>query len=102
MKTSICLLLAMSVLSLSLAHADTTLTIKKGGTSTAKICSVKGSKPTLCTTAPISFATDADWSSVKDSYTVADSTAAGLANKSLSISVGSDGGVSFTKVHHKK
>jgi hypothetical protein len=102
MKKYICLLAGISILSLSIAHADTTLTIKKGGATTAKVCSVKGSKPALCTTAPISFAADADWKSVKDSYTVADSTAAGLASKSLSISVGSDGGVSFTKMHHKK
>jgi hypothetical protein len=72
-----------------------TATIQKKSDSTAKVMVDKSTY-----TAPISFADGASWDSVKDHYEIDPSVVAGLAAKKISISVGSDGTLSFT--HAKK
>jgi len=77
-----------------------TIAITKAGDTTAKVGKF-GGKDTVIV--PISFDSGADWTTVKDSYTVSSDTAAAVMAKKDTISVGTDGGVSFhTKAMKKK
>lgn len=69
-----------------------TATIQKATASTAKVIVGKETY-----TAPISFGDGASWDNVKDHYEVADSVVSGLKKHKIAISIGSDGGASFTK-----
>jgi hypothetical protein len=69
-----------------------TATIQKSGPHTAKV--MVGKETYM---APIHFADGADWSMVKDHYEVADPVVAGLKKHKIVISVGADGGASFTR-----
>jgi peroxiredoxin len=91
--TYLTLTLAFTLCLSAFARADdTTICIKKAGDTTAKVGKLDG-KDTVVV--PISFDSGADWSAVKDSYDVSSDTAAALMAKKDTISVGSDGGVSF-------
>ena len=80
----------------TVASADSfdsdTATIKKSTDKTAKVMVGKETY-----VAPIRFADGADWSMVKDHYEVSDAVVAGLAKHKIVISIGADGGVSFTR-----
>jgi hypothetical protein len=67
-------------------------TFQKGGAHTAKV--QLGSKTY---SAPISFGDGASWTSVKDHYELDPSVVSGIKAGKLAISIGSDGGASFTK-----
>jgi len=75
----------------SAAPVDLTIAKATGKTATVTV----GSKTT---TVPISFGDGASWDSVKDSYSVAPSTASALEAGTMAISVQADGGVSFRAI----
>lgn len=78
----------------TLAHADDkTITVKKAGEHTAKVQSADGKGE--ASVVKIKFDDGADWSTVKDTYTVSDSTANALMEKKDYISIGTDGGATF-------
>ena len=80
----------------TLAAADTydsdQATIQKAGAHTAKV--MVGSK-TYC--ASISFGDGASWDNVMDHYELSDASKACLASGHAKLSVGSDGGASWSK-----
>jgi hypothetical protein len=79
----------------SLAHAcEMTITIKKAGESKAKIEPMPNGKDKSAVV-HIRFNSGADWSTVKDSYTVSCGTSCALMAGKESISIGSDGTATF-------
>ena len=73
---------------------DILVTVTKVSDAKAKVTPVLNSKDEG-TTVPISFDSGADWSCVKDVYSVSDITAAGIKHRKVSISIGTDGTVTF-------
>ena len=72
---------------------DKTITIKKASDSKAKVCYADGKG--CAAMVPIKFDDGADWSMVKDTYSVSDSTAKGLMDEKETISIGTDGTATF-------
>jgi hypothetical protein len=83
----------------SLVRADDSIiTITKASDTTAKVAPIDDTKDPAAMV-PIAFDSGADWSCVKDSYTVAPDTASALMSKKETISIGTDGTATF---HSKK
>ncbi|MCE0522855.1 MAG: hypothetical protein LV480_08080 [Methylacidiphilales bacterium] len=80
----------------SIARADSydsdDATIQKKTDTTAKVMVDKNTY-----VVPVSFADGASWDSVKDHYEVSDATKACLASGHAKLSIGSDGGASWSK-----
>jgi len=97
MKKFLSLTLALTVTAFaSLAFADdsnVTIWVTKAGDTSAKICTSSKCLGNV----PISFATDASWDNVKDSYSVSPEIADALGAKKETISIGSDGTATFNK-----
>jgi hypothetical protein len=95
MKKLLSLTVALTLASFgSVALADdVTIDIKKAGDTMAKVEVWPDAKPT--TIVPISFDSGADWTVVKDSYTVSADTEAAIEKKAVSISIGTDGTATF-------
>ncbi len=70
------------------------ITIKKAGENRAKVEPFQNGKG-KSVIVPISFSCGADWSTVKDSYTVSCGTVCGLMSKKEKISIGCDGAATF-------
>ncbi len=89
----------------TLAKADDKkITITKSKDTVAKVCYADGKG--CAAMVPIKFDDGADWSTVKDTYTVSDSTAKSLMDDKETISIGSDGTATFhskmwAKIKHK-
>ncbi len=98
MKKLLSLTLALAIANVgSLAFADdsaVTIWVTKAGDTTAKVCTDSKCLGMV----PVTFATDASWDNVKDSYSVSPDVADALAAKKESISIGSDGTATFAKV----
>ena len=104
MKKLLSLTLALSIASIgSMALADdsnVTIWVTKAGDTTAKVCTVApiGYDNSKCIgTVPISFASDASWDNVRDTYSVSSDVAAALGANKESIAIGSDGTATFNK-----
>ncbi len=96
--TSATLLLVFTAGFLSLAKADdSVITISKASDTKAKVVPFGKKDPSVVV--PITFDSGADWTSLKDSYTVSPGTNAGLLAKKDTISIGADGTATF---HSKK
>ena len=67
-------------------------TVKKASAKTAKVCVDKKTY-----TVPVKFADGANWSNVKDHYELSDASLKCLKSGNCSISVGSDGGLTWGK-----
>lgn len=83
----------------AMADDTTTIWITKAGDNTAKVCTVHplGYDGSKCLgTAPIKFADDATWDSVKDNYEVSSNTLNAISSKGACITVHGDGGISVT------
>jgi len=80
----------------SIASADSSdsdmATIQKSGAHGAKVLLDKKTY-----TVPISFGDGASWDSVKDHYEISDASKACLASGHAKLSVGSDGGATWSK-----
>ncbi len=94
---SLILTLALIMVLANVARADSfdsdTATVKKGKSDKSAV--VLLDKKTY--DVPISFGDGADWSSVKDHYELSDASAAALKSGKASVSVGSDGTLSWKK-----
>ncbi len=100
MKKIASLILAAAFSLGTLAQADdVVIAVAKAGDTTAKVGTLGSDKTAVV---PISFDSGADWTAVKDSYTVSSDTAAALAAKKETISIGTDGTASFHAVKAKK
>ena len=94
------LLLSLSVVAIlatfSIARADSfdsdDATIQKKSDSSVKVLVDKKTY-----VVPVSFGDGADWSDVKDHYELSDASKAVLASGKAKLSVGSDGGASWSK-----
>ncbi len=97
MKRFFSLTLALAFASFtSLALADDAtvdITIAKASDSTATVSTLSDGKSVA--TVPITFASDASFDSLKDSYTVSSDTESKLASKKLALAVTADGVVTF-------
>ena len=97
MKKLLSLLLVLTLAALgSRAMADSdmmTIWVAKSSDSMAKVTTDKGT----ATMVPIMFDSGADWTDVKDSYSVSSCTLMGLEKKKVCMSVGADGTASFKK-----
>jgi hypothetical protein len=95
MKKILCLATAFVAITLatSLKADDKVITITKASDTMAKVAPEDGKgKPAMV---KIKFDDGADWSVVKDTYTVSDSTAADLMNGKDYVSIGTDGTAGF-------
>jgi hypothetical protein len=96
MKKLLSLTLVLALASFTFAKADdVTICLKKASDTKAKVCTFSNGK--TCEVVPISFASDASWDDVKDSYDISSDTASDLAAKKASISVANDGTLTFNK-----
>ena len=88
--------LAAFIATISLAAADTydsdDATIQKKSDTTATVLVDKKSY-----VVPVTFGDGADWSCVKDHYELSDASEACLASGKAKLTVGSDGGASWSK-----
>jgi len=100
MKKILALVLGITLASsIAMAKDTTTIWITKAGENTAKVCSNEplGYDHSKCLgTAPIKFADDSTWATVKHSYDVSPATADALASKNACITVHGDGGISVS------
>ncbi|HUB68445.1 MAG TPA: hypothetical protein VL981_13250 [Candidatus Methylacidiphilales bacterium] len=98
MKKILALILGIALATygtVALADDDNSVTfsLKKISDSKAKLSVWPDAKPTA--TVSISFDSGADWSDVKDSYSVTPDVASGLEAGKISISIGTDGTATF-------
>jgi hypothetical protein len=92
---SLTLVLALASFTTAALADDVTIALKKASDTKAKVTKFSNGK--TLETVPISFASDASWDNVKDSYDISSDTASELAAKKASISVASDGTLTFSK-----
>ena len=93
MKKIAFLLCAFVTLGFAVAHADMTIAVSKHTDTTAKVSDVDGKGGSQIV--HVKFDDGADWSCVKDTYNVSDSTAHDLMAGKEYISIGTDGTASF-------
>jgi hypothetical protein len=97
LRLVVCLSVVAFIATFTIASADSydseQATFQKSGAHSAKV--MIGKKTA---TAPISFGDGASWDSVKDHYELDPSIVSGLEAGTMTISIGSDGTATFTKI----
>jgi hypothetical protein len=89
------LVLALTALGSHAVADDVTVLVAKHGDSAITLTPNGGKESPV--TVPITYDSGASWDSVKDSYDIAPDTYSALEAKKVSVTVGSDGGLSFHK-----
>jgi hypothetical protein len=99
MKKLLSLTLGLALVSFASAAIadDVTITLKKSSDTKAKIENFSDSK--VLAVVPVTFDSGADWDTLLDSYTVSSDDLTKLEAKKSTLSVGTDGALSF---HSKK